>query len=397
MKTVFKTIFTCASLIMFMACSGGANNGHDHENESAHELEHGHEHEHEHDGEHEDEHGENSESNEITFSPAKAKQFGVTVMTVKPGVFHETVKVSGQIIGAQGDEFTAVATSAGVVRLRQNIAVGSQVAAGSLIASVSAKNIVGGDSNQQALIILNNAKRELDRLKPLYDDKIVTAREYNAALENYERAKAACTSKSSTGGSATTSIAGTITEIYVNDGEYVDAGAPIAKISRNSRLVLRADLPTSYARMASGFASANFRTANTDSTMSISQFQGRRISGNSLTATQPGYIPVCFELTNNGSLVVGSFAEVYLIGNERNNVISVPVKSLTEELGSFYVYAQLDEECYEKRAVTTGINDGVNVEITSGLKSGDKVVVNGAMVIKLAGNSGAIPGHTHEH
>ena len=96
-------------------------------------------------------------------------------------------------------------------------------------------------------------------------------------------------------------------------------------------------------------------------------------------------------------MVSGSFAEVYLIGNERPNALTVPLKALTEELGSFFVYVKLDDECYMKRAVKVGINDGVNVEILSGLKAGEMVVSQGAMIIKLADSGAAIPGHTHEH
>ena len=131
--------------------------------------------------------------------------------------------------------------------------------------------------------------------------------------------------------------------------------------------------------------------------LSIEALKGRRISSNSATTTQPGYIPVCFEFNNDGSVVSGSFAEVYLIGNERPNALTVPLKALTEELGSFFVYVKLDDECYMKRAVKVGINDGVNVEILSGLKAGEMVVSQGAMIIKLAGSGAAIPGHSHEH
>ena len=407
MKTIIKSIFTCASLVIFMACSGGGDHGHDHEGTHEHEHEHSEahehsEHEHEHsvdehsEGEHEHEHSEGGASAEITLSPQQAKQFGVKSVVVKRGPFHETLKVSGQIIGAQGDEYTVVASSAGVVSLNKSVAVGSHVSAGQAIARLSAKNMVGGDANEQARIIYNNAKRELERLKPLYEDKIVTARDYNNALENYERARAACASRSG-GGVATTAIAGTVIALNVADGEFVEAGAPIAKVSKNARLLLRADVPASYATKVQNFSSANFRTSAGSEVYSVSKLGGRRLSAGTTAAAQPGYIPVCFEFTNNGTLVSGSFAEIYLIGTERSNAIAVPTTALTEELGSFFVYVQLDDECYAKRRVETGISDGCNIEILSGLNEGEKVVAQGATIIKLAGSGGAIPGHSHEH
>ena len=414
MKSNITTIIACLALAIFAACNGNnSHSGHNHSHESEEAHNHsghdhecdGHDHEHEgHDHEHEGHEGHNHEAegaesgtDEITFSPRKAKQFGVVATKVQSGNFHESIKVSGQIIGAQGDEYTVAAPSAGMIKFRSSTALGTKVGAGSALASISAKNMVGGDSNEQAQIVLNNAKRELERLKPLYAEKIVTAREYNAAVEAYERARAACTSKSGSGNAATTAIAGTITEIYVTDGQYVEAGAPIAKVSKNARLVLRADLPSSYSRLVSNIRTANFRTANSEDILSIEALKGRRISSNAAASTQPGYIPVCFEFNNDGNVVSGSFAEIYLIGNERPNTLSIPLKALTEELGSFFVYVKLDDECYMKRAVKVGINDGVNVEILSGLEDGEMVVSEGAMIIKLAGSGAAIPGHSHEH
>ena len=50
----------------------------------------------------------------------------------------------------------------------------------------------------------------------------------------------------------------------------------------------------------------------------------------------------------------GSFVEIYLLSQPMENVLTLPESALTEEQGSFFVYRQLDEECYEKQLVTTG-------------------------------------------
>ena len=96
--------------------------------------------------------------------------------------------------------------------------------------------------------------------------------------------------------------------------------------------------------------------------------------------------------------MAGSYAEVYLLGNTRRNVISVPSAALTEEQGIFYVYLQHSGHSYLKQEVTCGASDGTRVEITSGLKAGDKVVTHGVTQVKLAASAGTIPeGHGHSH
>ena len=96
-------------------------------------------------------------------------------------------------------------------------------------------------------------------------------------------------------------------------------------------------------------------------------------------------------------MIPGSFVEIYLISSPIENTISIPVSALTNEMGNYYVYKQLDEEGYQKQEVKTGANNGKEIQILKGLAPGDRVVTKGAYQVKMASASGAIPGHTHEH
>ena len=86
-----------------------------------------------------------------------------------------------------------------------------------------------------------------------------------------------------------------------------------------------------------------------------------------------------------------------MLGAPRPNTLAVPRKAVVEEQGLFFVFVQLDEECYRKQEGKIGAQDGLRVEVLSGLKAGDQVVVEGAFQVKLAGASSAIPAHSHNH
>ena len=79
------------------------------------------------------------------------------------------------------------------------------------------------------------------------------------------------------------------------------------------------------------------------------------------------------------------------------NVIALPRTAITEQQGLYFVYIQIDEEGYRRQEVTLGADDGVNVQILSGVKAGDPVVTQGAYQIRLASVSAALPSHNHEH
>jgi len=64
-------------------------------------------------------------------------------------------------------------------------------------------------------------------------------------------------------------------------------------------------------------------------------------------------------------------AEIQLEGVD--GVLSIPESALTFEGDSTFVYLVKGEKKYEKTPVATGLSDGINIEIKSGLKEGDKV------------------------
>ena len=131
--------------------------------------------------------------------------------------------------------------------------------------------------------------------------------------------------------------------------------------------------------------------------VSIASLGGRLLSVGRSSAESSYYIPVAFEFVNNGDIVPGSFAEVWLRTSERQGVLSLPVSAITEEQGLYFVYLKLDGSCYRKQEVMLGESDGIRVEIISGLKAGDNVVVKGAYNVRLASASNVIPAHTHNH
>ena len=77
----------------------------------------------------------------------------------------------------------------------------------------------------------------------------------------------------------------------------------------------------------------------------------------------------------NGDYVMrsGYSANAEIVLQEALQVVSVPESALEFEGDSCYVYLKKAEDDYERVAVTTGLSDGINIEVRSGLKPGDKV------------------------
>lgn len=373
---------------------------------------------HNHDGQHgveekhenhlHDEHNENEEadqahknSDEIVLTPEKAKAAGVVVETVVTAPFQQVIATSGQLLPAQGDEVIVVANVAGVVHFPVQLTEGMAVVKGAGLVNISSKNLQEGSAVQRARLTYETAKSEYERAEKLIDSKIISQKEFVRLKENYENARMAyealSPSKDGTSTSVKTSIGGYIKACFVKEGDYVTVGQQLVSVTQNRRLQLKADISERYYSQLSQISSANFKTPYDNKVYQLDSLKGKLLSYGKVSSESSFYIPVIFEFDNHGNMVPGSFVEVYLLSNLRQAVVSAPVEAITEEQGLFFVYLQLDEECYKKQEVKIGTSNGSRVEILSGLKEGDKLVTNGAMHIKLASASNAIPAHTHNH
>lgn len=415
-KIFLVSILACAYLLT--SCHNRSCNHpveeHNHEMHDDHDEDHHHdededEHDHEHlhaddddDDDHDHAKGGNHPDGEIAFTCSQAKEAGLKTETLVAGPFSQVIKASGKIISASGDELTLVAPVSGVVSFSDgSMAEGKAVASGQTIAYVSSQNMAEGDITTKLKAELSAATAEYERLKPLVADKIVTQKEFAEAKLRYEQALNAynAVAKKSTGKgiAVASSMKGFLKNLLVNAGEYVEVGRPIAVISKNQKMQLRVDVSERYFRELGGVRSANFKLTYDDRLYKVAEMGGRLVSVGKSTTENSGSVPVTFEFNNVGNIVSGAFAEVFLLLQPNEKVLSVPVSALAESQGIFFVYVQHESECFVRREVKLGQNNGERVEILSGLSEGDRVVTDGSTQVRLASNSTAIPAHNHNH
>ena len=418
MKKIYGIGVLCAYLLA--GCAGHsteAEHDHDHEHEEAavhdhehegHDHEHeeaGHDHEHEkagHDHEHDHEHEAAANPGEVVFKEANAKAVGLQTITVTPGAFTQVIRTSGQVLAAQGEESVMVATVPGVVSFGSvPFTDGTAVRKGQAVLSIASNGLSEGDVAVRAKAAYEAAKLEFERMEALVADRIVSAKEFEQAKLNYANAKAAyeavADKQTAKGVAVVAPLNGYLKNIQVKEGDYVSVGQPLATIAQSNRLMLRADVSERYYSSLPMVQSAHFKTPYDEQVYRLADLRGRLLSYGRASGGDSFFVPVTFEFDNKGAILPGSFVEVYLLTKPLEQVISVPVESLIEEQGLYSVYVRLDANCYRKQPVTLGANNGVEVQILSGLHGGEAVVTKGAHQVKLASASNAIPAHSHSH
>lgn len=377
-----------------------AHEGHNHAEEVHNHDAHAHE-GHNHDAHEGHDHGHDHGSNpdEIILAPHKAKAAGVASMEIQPKSFRQVIKASGEVQAAQGNESTIVANVAGVVSFQRSVTEGMQVGKGATIMTISASKLQDGDPAERARIAYEAAKADFDRASRLVESQIVSQKEFNAIKEKYENARIAyeALSKNQTKGGVAVSapMGGYIKNLLVKEGDYVSVGQPLATVTQNNRLFLRADVSERYYKYLNNITSANFKTPYDNQVYELEALNGKLLSYGKSAGSF--YVPVTFSFDNKGEIIPGSFVEIYLLSKDMENSIVLPVEALTEEQGLYFIYIQKCEESYKKQEVKLGASNGKEVQILSGVQPGDKVVVKGAYHVKLASASNALPAHSHEH
>ena len=376
-----RKVFILPLIAMLTACGG---HGHNHE-------EHHHEHEH-HAEAHHSEHGE------IVLHKEVADRFGVEIDTVAIGDFATTVRAAGVVHTSGTADAVVSAPTSGILRYASGIEVGKSLAKGSVVATIDASGMTGGDQNLAARAALDAARTEYERMEALYADRLVTLGECNAALAAYNQAKTAYSPAASTG-RAVSPVAGTVTSLVARQGQYVEAGDVIATVVAPGETTLRIDLPLRYQNIASTFTDALIELPYGGGELCLSEVGGHRLSRTPAAANgATSYLPLYFDAGNAGGLAAGSVFTAYLLGTPRHGVVSVPLTAISEQQGDYFVYEQLDEDCYAKRRVVPGESDGRRVELKDGPAAGTPIVGKGVTTVRLAETGSNIPeGHTHNH
>ncbi len=341
----------------------------------------------------------------ISYLKEQAWATEFSTKLVEEEEFADIIKSSGQILSAVGDEVIVTAGARGVILFN-----GQQTLTGANInASEKLFSITGGQLSESNVEVnykdaktnFDKAKADFERHSELVKSKIISEREFLQSKSEWEKAEVRfqtlSKNYSAKGQSVTSPITGYIKNIVVTEGQFVEMGTPLATISKNKKLLLQANVSPKYYEKLGQISSANFKIVNREEVFSTLKLKGKLLAYGKSASERSPFIPVTFEFENSSDLIPGSVAEVFLQSSKIKNALVVPVSSLIEEQGIFYVYVQTGGESFEKREVKLGASDGIKVQLLTGVKSGERVVDKGAFQIKLSVASGAMPAHGHEH
>ncbi|MCU4165168.1 efflux RND transporter periplasmic adaptor subunit [Carboxylicivirga caseinilyticus] len=339
----------------------------------------------------------------ISFT--KEKSWKVDFATANP-VFKEfgtVIKTTASVDVSPIDGVVVSAKTSGFVNFSNGIiSVGKELKKGERVFLVKGDGI----SDNNAEVMLKKAKAELelskaefDRDKLLAEKQIVSNKEMLETQARYQKAQSEYNNLIKTiteeGEIIMAPVSGYVNEVFVNNGEFVQAGSPVFSMVENQRLMITSMVSQRYLKELQGISDAYIEVG--DQFLTLAELNGEILSVGKSISQSNHLLPVIFEVDLHNELLSGGFTNVYIKTKGEESLI-IPETALTEEQSVFFVYVQITPELFEKRQVKVGASDGRYRAITEGLKDEERVVTKGAVLVKLAAVSNSIDPHAgHVH
>lgn len=241
---------------------------------------------------------------------------------------------------------------------------------------------------QRAIIGYENAQREHKRQQRLFKDKLISESEYNKYVLELELQREALSSSESNlsiireGASqkagqvsnlVRATIAGMVLDLPVEEGTFVietntfNEGTSIANLANMEDLIFEGTVDESeVGKIQAGMdLMLNIGALESESFSAVLEYIAPK--GIDDAGTIKFEIRAAVELPEGTFLRAGYSANADIVLDRRENVLAVNEGLLDTDGQTTYVEVETAPQVFERRRIETGLSDGINIEVKSGI------------------------------
>lgn len=304
----------------------------------------------------------------------------VSVDDLKPGSIEQTINTTGTVVATK--EVSLITEMAGDYYLAVNpktgrpFALGDQVNEGQVIVELKDEEYVNGIALESKKLNLEISEQEFQKQESLYEKGGVTLREFRNsevsfinAKYDFERAEIQLEKMK-----VRTPFRGVITELpYFTKGTKVASATAVVSLMSYEKLLLEVNLPEKYindVKQKQEVRVMNY-TLPDDTLKGVVSELSPAISTE--TRTFLGKLTIS---NDDLKLRPGMFVQSEIILDRKDSVIVIPKDVVVSNQRGKSVFIVVKGTA-EQKQVTFGYENEDMVEITSGLKANDRLVVKG--------------------
>lgn len=316
-----------------------------------------------------------------TLEPLVKKEVLVTTMTVKDTLFNHYVEIQGSVETKQN---VLIYPEYQGILLRVNVRKGQRVAKGQTLARIDD----GGLASQVAQLETQEAlaKTTFERQERLWNQQIGSEIQFLQAKSQYESAQNMVKQMKSQLSRTIVKapFSGVIDDVITEQGTVVAPGVPLFRIVNLSNMYVSAEVPETYLKTIRKGKDVSVYFPVLEETIEAKIRQ----SGDFINPANRSF-PIEIGVPNkNGNIKPNLTARLSINDYSAENAILIPLNVINENAdGEQYVYlafakAQDNTIVAKQQIITTGQSQGDQIEVLTGLKSGDQIILEGARSVK---------------
>jgi RND family efflux transporter MFP subunit len=358
-----------------------------------------------------------AESEAISFLKEQQWTLDFATAVVQQRRLRASIRIPAEVVPAPGGEANVFAPFDGRLVSVASLAPGAAVSRGQELARIQPPPGAPADlpqlerSRTQASSALDLATRDRERADRLVSAGAAPQKRLDEARAAEAQAAAAVkaaeaqlaqfnASRSADAGSGAgqfairAPIGGVIVTRTAAAGMNVTGGAPLFHLVNPAVVQIVGHVPENQVAQARLTSGALIELPGGSATLPA----GKLLSIGRVLDPQSRTLPITFAADNRPlGAAVGQSVFLHLLLTESPPAPVVPASAIVDDAGRPIVFVQVEGESFERRPITIGAREGDVVQVTAGIIAGERVVTDGAYLVRLASLSTSVPAHGHVH
>ena len=189
-------------------------------------------------------------------------------------------------------------------------------------------------------------------------------------------------------------LAGVVTSLSVSDGARVEEGDILLEVAVTESVHVSGTVAEFQAAVLRRLESAEIELPGSEAVLPVRELVSKALLVDPATRT----LKATFLADNtNRQMALGQSVFLRLFTSKSVAAPTAPHSALVDDGAQTVVYVQSGGESFERRPVVRGYRQGPDVQLVEGLREGERIVTQGAYLLRLASMAEEAPAHGHVH
>ena len=319
----------------------------------------------------------NADPNEIVLNDEQVKLGNIKTVALSDGSMADKLTLTGTLNFNQYQMQAVSSRVMGRVERLYYKNIGDFVPKGAPLVDIYSEEL--NNAKQEYLLALERRKLFVGKTSIDFDQLLQSSRNklYLWGMSESQIKQLERSGKATPTTTVFSNAAGYITDLSIAEGDYLAEGGTIVNLADLSSLWAEAQVYSSQMALLQKDSKVTVYIPDLDNL----KINGKVDFTNPEISASSRINLVRISVPNKGNLLKPGMPVYVLVENKSRDGLSMPVDAVIRDGKSSTVWVKTAKNTFVNRMVETGLEYEDRIEITSGIKAGDEVVVSGAYLL----------------